>query len=177
MENIVIFSINFKVQEEKFMDSNHLQGYVRSKICYGLYFNDELVSLMSFGRARYSKNQYELLRFCNKLNTAVIGGASKLFKHFIKEHNPDDIISYSHKDKFTGNVYKQLGFEYSHSSDPSYYYTNDYINFESRLKYQKHKLPLILQQFDPALTEWQNMQNNGYDRIWDCGNDVWVWKK
>ena len=43
------------------------------------------------------------------------------------------------------------------------------------MKYQKHKLPKLLEAFDANLTEWQNMQNNGYDRIWDCGNDVWKW--
>jgi hypothetical protein len=45
------------------------------------------------------------------------------------------------------------------------------------MKYQKHKLEKLLPIFDPLLTEWQNMQNNGYDRIWDCGNDVWEWTR
>jgi len=34
-----------------------------------------------------------------------------------------------------------------------------------------------LELFDPALTEWENMQLNGYDRIWDCGNRVYTWKR
>ena len=46
-----------------------------------------------------------------------------------------------------------------------------------RIKYQKHKLPRLLNNFDPDLTEWENMKNNGFDRIWDCGNDVWVWNR
>ena len=45
------------------------------------------------------------------------------------------------------------------------------------MKYQKHKLQNILENFDKDLTEWHNMKNHGYDRIWDCGNDVWFWKK
>jgi hypothetical protein len=117
------------------------------------------------------------LRFANKINTTVVGAASKLFSYFINNNDIDKVISYSHKDKFTGTMYEKLGFKYSHSSNPSYLYTKDYIHFENRLKYQKHKLPLLLENFDPKLTEWENMKNNGYDRIWDCGNDVWIWNK
>lgn len=69
---------------EKFLDENHLQGYSNSKLNYGLYYNNELVSLMTFGISRFNHNEYELIRFCNKLNTNVIGAASKLLNHFIK---------------------------------------------------------------------------------------------
>jgi hypothetical protein len=65
----------------KFLNDNHIQGYSHSSIKIGLYYEDELVSLMIFGKKR--KNM-ELIRFCNKLNTNVIGGSSKLFKHFTK---------------------------------------------------------------------------------------------
>jgi hypothetical protein len=47
----------------------------------------------------------------------------------------------------------------------------------SRLKCQKHKLQNILETFDPSLTEWENLQLNDYDRIWDCGVLTYVWKK
>jgi hypothetical protein len=45
---------------------------------------------------------------------------------------------------------------------------------ESRQKFQKHKLKDKLEVFNAELTEWHNMQNNGYDRIWDCGNMVFI---
>ena len=85
----------------RFLDDNHLQGKCGSIINYGLYYNNELVSLMTFGKQRKNMgrkddgNTYELIRFCNKLNTNVVGGASKLFKHFIKEFNPSSVISYA----------------------------------------------------------------------------------
>jgi hypothetical protein len=164
-------------KEFEFLDKNHIQGYISSKCCYGLFFNDELISLMSFGRNRFKKDSIELLRFCNKLNTSVPGSASKLFSYFVNNNIVDEIISYSHRDKFTGKLYKALGFNYLHSSPPSYHYTKNYEVMENRMKYQKHKLGKILPVFDKELTEWQNMQNGGYDRIWDCGNDVWGWKR
>lgn len=161
---------------KNFLSNNHIQGYVPGKHKLGLFYNGKLVSCMSFGINRF-KQGIELLRFCNVLNTTVVGAASKLFSYYIKTFEPDSIISYSHKDKFTGGMYKILGFEYSHTSAPAYYYTKDYMNFSNRLKYQKHKLSKILPVFDENLTEWQNMQNNGYDRIWDCGNDVWTYHR
>lgn len=160
-----------------FLKENHVQGDCKSSVRIGLFHNNVLVSVMTFGRPRYAKHDYELHRFCNILNTSVVGGASKLFKYFVKFFNPISIISYSHRDKFTGNLYSQLGFNFSHSSGPAYYYTKNYLDFENRLKYQKHKLIKILPIFNPLATEWENMQENGYDRIWDCGNDVWVWSK
>lgn len=164
-----------KEDEYKFLNNSHIQGYVRSEVCYGLYSGGILVSLMSFGKSRYNKHvAWELLRFSNTLNTNVTGGASKLLAHCIKNNSMKSIISYSHRDKFTGNLYKQLGFIYSHSSAPAYHYTKDYVNFENRLKFQKHKLNKLLVEFDQRLTEWENMKNNNYDRIWDCGNDVWI---
>lgn len=50
----------------------------------------------------------------------------------------------------------------------------NYHSRESRNKYQKHKLKNLLENFDPKLSEIENMVNNGFDRIWDCGNKVFV---
>lgn len=164
--------------EKQFLNDNHLQGYVKSQFCYGLFNDDKLVCLMSFGKARYNKNyEFELLRYCCLLNTCVIGGASRIFKNFIKNHSPESIISYCHRHLFSGKIYKTIGMEFSHYTKPAYWYTYDYSSLESRVKFQKHKLKNLLSNFNPELTEVDNMKNNGYDRIWDCGNSVWSWRK
>lgn len=85
------------------------------------------------------------------------------------------VISYSDKSWNTGNLYKKLGFNYINSSAPGYQYTKDYVQFKSRQYYQKHKLIDILENYDPTLSEWENLQIAGFDRIWDCGNDVFIW--
>ena len=132
---------------------------------------------MSFGKARYNKNyQFELLRYCCLLNTCVIGGASRIFKNFIKNHSPESIISYCHRHLFSGKIYKTIGMQFSHYTKPAYWYTHDYDSLHSRVKFQKHKLEKILPNFDANMTEVDNMKNNGYDRIWDCGNSVWSWR-
>ena len=70
-------------------------------------------------------------------------------------------------------MYSKLGFTFSHFSEPNYFYFKNNLTLESRQKYQKHKLPKLLENFDPSLTEVENMKNNGYNRIFDCGNSVW----
>jgi len=158
-----------------FFNENHLYGNNYSKINYGLIYNDELVSSMSFAKSRFNKNyEYELVRFANKLNTSVIGGASKLFKRFINEVKPESIISYADCRYSNGNLYEKLGFIYDDLTKPNYgYIINDII--ESRQKYQKHKLNKLLENFDSNLTEVQNMNNHGYHQIFDAGNLRYIW--
>lgn len=160
----------------EFFRQTHIQGTVGCNICYGLIFQNEIVAAMSFGKPRYNKNfEIELLRYSTKLFTNVVGGASRLFNHFIKCHTPNSIISYCDLRWNTGKVYESIGFSFSKSTDPNYWYTSDYTNIEHRSKYQKHKLASLLSSFDPTLTEWTNMANHNYDRFWDCGDNVYVW--
>lgn len=165
-------------EEIDFLNKNHIQGYLPSDISLCLRKDDEIVALMTFKKPRYKKDiEWELLRYCNKAQTTVVGGASKLFSSFIKINNPINVISYSHRHISDGSLYRNLGFVKERSTEPSYYYTRDYKKFHNRITFQKHKLLNILEIFDNNLTEWENMKNNGYDRIWDCGNDVWMWYK
>ena len=166
-------------QESKiFFDDNHLQGFIGGTLYFGLFYEDILVCAASFSKARYNKNaEWELLRFANKINHSIVGGAERLLNNFIKEYSPKNIISYSDKRFSNGNLYKKLGFEFIKQSDPNYFYWDKSIlpmKLQSRIKFQKHKLLKILDNFDENLTESENMFNNNYRRIWDCGNDVWI---
>lgn len=107
-------------EERWFLNQYHLQGYRRSSVCYGLYYNDELVQLMSFCRPRYNRNyEWELLRLCTKYGCTVTGGANRLLKFFVKQHAPKSIISYCDLSKFTGKVYEDLGFKLVKRNQPS----------------------------------------------------------
>ena len=159
----------------EFLKVNHLQGNCQSSVNVGLYHDDKLVSLMTFGKSRYTKKyDWELLRFCNILNTTVVGGASRLLKRF-RTIKSGSIVSYADKRRSDGNLYKQLGFVHSHDSKPNYwYFKNKGAGLESRIKYQKHKLNNVLDKYDVKLTETENMYENGYRKIYDCGNQVWA---
>ena len=160
----------------KFLDENHIQGYTHSPINLGLYYNNELVSLMTFGKSRFKKNsnEYELIRFCNKLNYSIMGGSSKLLKHFEKHYQPDDhiLMSFSDRRFFEGGMYEKLGFTMNKVLPPSYIYWKDNI-IKNRMSCQKHKLNKLLDKFDSNLTEYENMRNNGWRRVWDSGNIKW----
>lgn len=162
----------------EFLEVNHIQGNITASIRYGLVDeNNELYCCCTFGKSRYDKQyQYELLRYCNKLDTTVIGGAGKLLNHFVKNHKPTSIISYADRRWSKGNLYEQLGFNFSGNTYPNYYYfhRSNSSKLFSRQQFQKHKLQDKLEYFDSNLIEWENMIKNGYDRIWDCGHSKWI---
>lgn len=164
-------------QSKKFFERTHIQQSCPSSINIGLFYNDNLVACMSFGKSRFNKNyEYELLRYSNELYTTVMGGASKIFKHFIEKYKPHSIISYSDNRWNTGKLYQTLGFNFSHVSSPNYFYfqVGDVNRLFSRVMFQKHKLKNKLKEYDEQKTEYENMKQNGYERIWDCGNTVWT---
>lgn len=171
VDDLTINKVPFK-EAELFLDQNHIQGNTHRGFNYGLYDNNNLISMITIIK---SNEYYEILRFCTKLNTNVVGGFQKLINNFTKDIQ-GSIITYSDLRYGYGNVYENSGFNLTHTNSPNYYYTNDYINRDSRSKFQKHKLNNLLESFDPTLTEWQNMQNHEYDRIWDCGNNVFEMK-
>jgi len=160
----------------EFLNKNHIQGFVGSKVKIGLFYNDDLVSLMTFGNLRKSLGQkskegsYEMLRFCNKLNTNVVGGASKLFKHFLKNYDVKEVVSYSDSSRSDGNLYKKLGFSLIHETDPNYYWIVDGVR-KHRFNFRKDKL--VKEGADPNKTEIEIMNGKGFYRIFDCGSRKW----
>ena len=164
-----------KNSEKKiFLENNHLQGNDSSSIKLGLYYQDELVSLMTFVKPRFNKKyEWELSRFCSKNNCNLIGGASKLFKYFIERYNPQSIISYSNIAHTKGKLYETLGFELDSISEPNYVWCRGNIIL-TRYQCQKHKL---LEQGYEGNSESEIMHNRGYFKIYDCGNKVWIWNR
>ena len=161
-----IIKILSNKESKKFLDDNHIQGYVNSNYSIGLYHDNELVSIMNFdkyeGRNKMNDGEWNLNRFCNKINTNVVGAASKLLKHFIKENNPERIISYADRDWSFGNLYYKLGFNLINKSKPDYkYIVNDKRVNKSRFRKSNLKITNI--------TESEYTENNNINRIWDCG--------
>lgn len=160
-----------------FLSNNHIQGDDKSSIHLGLLFDNEIKGVMTFGKSRFNSNyEYELLRFCSETSYNIRGGASKLFSYFVNNYQPSSVISYCDRRWGEGETYKHIGMNFLHTSKPNYYYISDRVKRESRQVYQKHKLDKLAI-FDKNLSEWENMKINGYDRIWDCGNNVYVWKR
>lgn len=157
-------------QERNFLEKFHLQGYIPSSERLALAHEDKIVSIITLKRPRYNKKyDYEILRFCSRSGITVVGGFSRLM-HRYKDRN---IITYADKCISKGKTYRRYGMKEQKDSKPGYHYFKSGRLF-SRNKFQKHKLHKILDSFDPNLTEYKNMKNNGYDRYWDCGNKVFT---
>jgi hypothetical protein len=131
---------------------------------------------MTFGKKRIAlgnkfnvEGEYEMYRFCNKLNTQIIGGASKLLSYFIKTYKPKSILTFANRRYSQGNLYKQLGFKFIENTKPNYYYflAGD-IKRLNRFKFRKDVL--VREGYDKDKSEHEIMLERGYLRIYDCGN-------
>lgn len=171
-------------QKTNFLLKNHIQGNSNDQIRLGLFYEEELVSVMTFSKKRialgYKKldsNSWELARFCSKINFNIIGSFSKLLKYFIRNYSPKEIITYADC-RWSGinpenTVYNKSGFKFIHISQPNYWYFNkgNYLKRFHRFNYRKSEiLKLSPELTSNTKTEWENAQILGMDRIWDCGS-------
>lgn len=167
-----------KMLEKAFINNNHIQGYARSAVAFGLFHDDILVALMSFSKPNKAKGQllevghWELLRFCSALDTNVIGGASRLLARFIKDYNPEQILSFADKRWSVGKLYNALGFTQQRDTVLNYWY----INIKNGLRIYRYLLRKTIED-DQSLSEHENRMKQGYLRIWDCGSSKWLLTK
>jgi hypothetical protein len=164
-----------KKEYKRFCEDNHLKGYCPASRVFGLYYEGELVSLMSFSKTRKlieSKNtfyDYELIRSCSKLNTLIVGGVSKIVKNFMRNSN-GSLVTYcdiSFSPDHTKTSYSKCGFGLVSKTDPGYYWVIDGRK-SNRLNWTKKKLVSL--GHDPKETGDYIMNSLGYYKIWDCGN-------
>ena len=170
----IIKEISF-IDKTNFLNNNHIQGTCNSKINIGLYYNNELVSIMTFsllrdalGNKDKNPTEFELVRYAT--SQSVIGGASKLLTYFIKTYNPTKIVSYADRRWSTilkSNLYDILKFKLIRKTIPNYWYISKGKRIH-RFNFTKQKL--IKMGFDKNKTEQQIMQENGYEIIYDCGH-------
>jgi hypothetical protein len=181
-----VFARNCTVKEispeisKEFVDTYHLQGLSNASVNLGLYHKSELIAVMTFSKPRFNKTyQWELLRFCCS-KYKVIGGASKLLKYFERNYNPKSLVSYADRcwTEDNNNLYAKLGMYLAvpvEKIKPNYKYVKG-STVLSRYQCQKHKLQDLLgaDKFNPELSETENMINNGYYKLFDCGNLTYV---
>lgn len=169
--NCEIKDISSKTYRD-FLYTNHIQGEINSSIRYGLFFKNELLAIMGFGKLRsslgskYLEKIYELQRFCVKQNNQIIGGASKLFEHFKRNVEFKKIITYAKRDYSLGNLYKKLGFKLINVCNPGFYWLIEGKR-KHRYNYRKDQISNI---DNKHLTSIEIMHNKGHIRCFDSGN-------
>lgn len=163
----------------KFLEKYHLQNSCKGQsVRLGLYYKDELVQLMTFGKPRYNKNyQWELLRYCSNSDYIIVGGSQKLFKKFIDKYNPESIISYCDTSKFNGNVYQKLGFVFKTITNPTAHWFNGSRHITDMLLRQRGADQLIGTNYGKGTNNAEIMIKYGYLPVYDCGQSVYQWTK
>lgn len=161
-----------KQTEQEFLDRFHLQGWCPSTKKLGLFHNNQLLAVATFGKPRFDKScDAELLRLCFAGGTSVVGGVSKLMKH----SGYESIVSYTKNDLGIPSLHN-AGFVLESEGNPGYFWT-DGTNKYSRYQTQKSKLPKFLgKKYNSSKSEAQNMFDAGFRRYWDTGNSRWIWK-
>lgn len=188
-----IYARNTKVRDVSyteatdFLNKNHRQGNTVNSIRLGLYYKNKLVSLMTFGKMRQTigkstnvESEYELSRFCSLLNTSVVGGASKLYRHFVNKYQPDAVTSFSDRAHTSGDLYKTLRFDEVRRSEPGYVWVRLKDDTAwSRVNAQKKNIVKFLRDdsVDLAKTEFEIMEEHKYAAVFDSGTITWVWRK
>ena len=164
-------------EKDSFLSQIHIQGSSQSKINLGLFYENELISVMTFGYFRAAlgnklkdriDTEYEMNRFASKYN--VTGAAGKLLSYFIKKYHPTKIISFADRRWSQGKLYENLGFIKVSTTKPNYwYFTGNNLKRIHRFSFTKKT---IIEKYggNPLLSEWENMKLMGYNRIWDCGS-------
>lgn len=168
---------------DKFLIDNHLQNTCNNQnIRLALFYNNEIVQVMTFGKPRYNNNyEYELLRLCTKNDYVIIGGSEKLFSYFLKNYKPNSIISYCDKSKFSGDIYQKLGFKYERNSISKHWYNiklNIHILDSSlRAKGFDKLLGNKFGKFGKGTSNTELMLNNGFVEIYDSGQSTYIYIK
>lgn len=161
----------------EFVDRHHLAGFSGGANHYALVDRTgQIVHVATFGKSRFStKFEYECVRSCSDGDYTIVGGVSKIFEAFRRDVKPSSCVSYADLRFGRGSSYRHCQFDNIGITQPNYWYFNRSSpnKLYSRIQFQKHKQSAVLDQFDRTLSEYQNMLNNGWDRIWDCGNNVW----
>jgi hypothetical protein len=174
--NTIVKKITSK-ETKDFLNANHNQGYTAATICYGLYYKDILVAVMTFAKNRIAMGKpsvyMELVRYAS--NIRVVGGAGKLLAAFRKEYPDEEVLSYSNNELSNGNLYRSLGFTLATEIPPSYYYIDPKTDkLVHRFNFAKQRL--IKYGADPTMTSNEICAEWGIFKIWDCGKRKWILK-
>lgn len=177
----IIYARNCEVREidsstaNSFESAYHLQSGCRGQsVCMGLYYQNELVQVMTFGKPRYnSKYEWELLRLCTKVGYSVVGGANRLFKHFLSDYVPRSIISYCDISKFGGEVYSRLGMNLEYVTPPQKVWSKNHHKVTDSLLRQRGYDQLFGTNYGKGTSNEQLMIEDGWLPVYDCGQYVY----
>ena len=174
-----IYNINRK-EAESFLNENHIQGFAQGTDYLELKNDNEIIQMVVINKIGFHDGNVELTRMATKLNTQVVGGFSKLVSHAYNIYR-QPITSYINRACFNGKGYLSSGFKIVKENSPSYWWVNHNVRIH-KSHFRKDKIKKlyengIFKYYDENKSEFENMKNNGYVRLYDCGTIKVVYEK
>ncbi len=166
---------------KEFLIKNHIQGFVSSSVYLGCFYNNELISVMTFKHDEKDSDKWKLTRFATDINKRCVGVGEKMFKCFVKNYCPSEINIFADRRWYSvlaDDIYAKLGFKVDKILNSTYYYI-----------VEKHRLPkfgfrknVLLKKYPNSgltenMTEHEMCQKLGFQRIYDCGLIKYKWLK
>lgn len=171
-----------KNEASSFLEKYHIQGYAKSSVYLGAFYEDELVAVMSFKNGNVKNEAWELTRFAGKSGFRLQGVGGKLFKFFVNSYEPETVVSFADRRwtvRYDDNLYTKLGFVLDKVCPPDYRYYNERVDRYKRIHKMSFSKKTLSKRygFPMTMTEKEMAKELGYDRIWDCGLFRYVWTK
>ncbi len=163
---------------KRFLDTNHIQGFVNSSVYIGAFYENKLIAVMSFKKEKRGEYDWELTRFATDITKRIPGIGGKMFKFFTLNYKFRNIKSFADR-RWTvsaeDNFYTKIGFKIDKIEKPDYRYVvgkkrKHKFLFRKQILHKKYGLPL-------TMTERQMCDYLGFYRIWDCGLIKYVYHK
>ena len=141
-------SVKAKFKYGLFLKPQYIERFFGGVVCgdtdNGIQASQpKLIAVATFSGSRTMKigeragtRSFELIRFATLKGHVVVGGMDKLLKAFIKEHQPNDIMSYADRDWSDGRSYEKLGFTKIENTSPQSFY----LNPTSQLRFSMNEL-------------------------------------
>lgn len=166
----------------RFLKLTHSQGGLKKQThCYGLYADDRLIAVATFGASRFGASaQYEFLRYAVAQGTVVHGGAGRLFERFLQDTEPKSVISYVDFDHSTGPSFLSgLGFLESKPTAPALVWSKGDRRVASTSLLMRGADALLGTSYgsreESGMDNGDIMRAEGWLRVHTSGNRVFLW--
>jgi very-short-patch-repair endonuclease len=163
-----------------FLEKNHIQGHCAANYRTGLFLENELVGVQCYAapnKGGTSGKNWLLVRTAFLLNTQVIGGISKMFRHFILAVRPHKVIDYTDRRLFIAFGHHHMGFSVDGVTPPCSYLTDGHKLYSRRYyRYRGNNHFKYRMTWDDSLSDSENLERNRWYWVYDCGKIKSVWK-
>lgn len=131
-EYYIIREISTRLKNN-FLYKNHIKGYDNSLVNLGCFYENELLSVMTFKNTNNSS--WILNRFCNKLNSNY-DFSNHIIKHFIGKYKPSNFYTYIDLRLDSKDYYKKMGFsnQIKYIEPESFYVSNGFSRIKEKIE-------------------------------------------